>query len=159
MRARGEARRRETWARGLRGEEHRLRAHKPRSGGSCDDGGDQFRPSRRRDLSRPAPPWEIFQREGTAPEKISWRRVLSEKSFFRLDPLPENFFHQNIFSKPIYDGISPPTQRNINIFFSSYDVGKDRLFANHVFRGGKREHYFKKLNSREGKRQRYLVVQ
>ena len=24
---------------------------------------------------------------------------------------------------------------------------------------GKREHYFKKLNSREGKRQRYLVVQ
>ena len=43
----------------------------PRSGGSRDDGGNQFRPSRRGDLSRPDPPWEIFQREGTAPEKIS----------------------------------------------------------------------------------------
>ena len=60
MRARGGARRRETWARGLRGEEDRLRAHEPRSGGSRDDGGDQFGPSRRGDLSRPDPPWKIF---------------------------------------------------------------------------------------------------
>ena len=47
--------------RGLRGEEERLRAHEPRSGGSRDDGGGQSGPRRRGDLSRPDPPTEIFQ--------------------------------------------------------------------------------------------------
>ena len=53
--ARG-ARQRETWARDQRGAEDRLRAHEPRSGGNRNDGGDQSRPSRRGDLSRPDPP-------------------------------------------------------------------------------------------------------
>ena len=105
MKARGGTRWRETWTRDLRGVEERLRAHEPRSGGSRDDGGDQFRPSRRGDLSRPDPPWKIFQREGTAPEKISGGGSRL-KNLFSDSIRSLKFFSPNIFSKPICDGIN-----------------------------------------------------
>ena len=145
VRARGGARRRETWARGLRGEEDQWRAHEPRSGGSRDDGGDQSGPSRRGDFSRPDQPPKLSAAGEAHPEIFS-----------------EGGNDRQIFFKPICDGIFPQRREIIIIYFyqtMSDNVRKDRLFHTASSGMGMRHSITLKLNSRrEEKRQRYLVV-